>query len=55
MCAGCNVVYTWGACVIGLVAGIVYSVWSLIVRKLKVDDPLDAVAGKSWFKHILFL
>lgn len=43
-CCGCNVMYPWSACVLGLLAGVSYHVWSFIVRSLKVDDPLDAVA-----------
>ena len=46
ICAGCNVVYPWGAAVIGTVAGMAYIAWSSAMVALKVDDPLDAVAGK---------
>ncbi|XP_078670890.1 putative ammonium transporter 1 [Branchiostoma floridae x Branchiostoma belcheri] len=45
ICAGCNNVYPWAACIIGVVAGVAYCGWSqLILKVLKVDDPLDAVA-----------
>ncbi|KAJ8023646.1 Ammonium transporter 1 member 2 [Holothuria leucospilota] len=44
ICAGCNSVYAWGAFVTGLVAGIVYIVVSALMVKLRIDDPLDAVA-----------
>ncbi|XP_060576141.1 putative ammonium transporter 1 isoform X2 [Ruditapes philippinarum] len=51
-CAGCNVMYTYGACAIGCISGISFHLWSWIVRSLKIDDPLDAVAvhfgGGSW-------
>ncbi|XP_052801078.1 putative ammonium transporter 1 isoform X2 [Mya arenaria] len=51
-CAGCNVYYPWGACILGVISGIAFHLWSWIVRKLGVDDPLDAVAvhygGGSW-------
>ena len=30
---------------IGLLAGITYMTWSYLIERLKVDDPLDAVAG----------
>ncbi|KAK3579874.1 hypothetical protein CHS0354_029236 [Potamilus streckersoni] len=43
-CAGCNVFYPWGSCILGIVAGITYHVWCWIVRKVCVDDPSDAVA-----------
>ncbi|XP_071831220.1 putative ammonium transporter 1 isoform X2 [Apostichopus japonicus] len=44
ICAGCNVVYAWGAFVTGVLAGAVYIGVSALVLKLKIDDPLDAVA-----------
>jgi Amt family ammonium transporter len=44
ICAGVNVVRPYGALVIGLVAGFIYFIASWIVVKLKIDDPLDAVA-----------
>ncbi|KAL4224585.1 ammonium transmembrane transporter [Mactra antiquata] len=51
-CAGCNVIYPWGACIIGCIAGVAFHLWSWIVRSLKIDDPLDAVAvhygGGAW-------
>ena len=45
ICAGCNTVYPWAGFVIGLVAGLVFMTWSFMLEKLKIDDPLDAVAG----------
>nr|XP_053630022.1 putative ammonium transporter 1 [Cherax quadricarinatus] len=44
ICAGCNVVRPWGAVVIGLVAGAVFLGIHFLLPKLRVDDPLDAVA-----------
>ncbi|KAK3579883.1 hypothetical protein CHS0354_029245 [Potamilus streckersoni] len=43
-CAGCNVLYPWGSCILGIAAGITYHVWCWIVRTVRVDDPSDAVA-----------
>ncbi|XP_071100410.1 putative ammonium transporter 1 isoform X1 [Haliotis cracherodii] len=43
-CAGCNVYYPWGAAVVGFFAAVSFKVWSTIMLKLKVDDPLDATA-----------
>nr|AOG19173.1 AMT-like ammonia transporter [Eurythoe complanata] len=43
-CAGCNVMYTWAAAVTGIVAGMIFLGVSALVVRLKVDDPLDAVA-----------
>ncbi|XP_019619916.1 PREDICTED: putative ammonium transporter 1 [Branchiostoma belcheri] len=44
ICAAADAAYSWGALVIGVVAGMVYCAWSRLVVKLGVDDPLDAVA-----------
>ncbi|KAK3579870.1 hypothetical protein CHS0354_029233 [Potamilus streckersoni] len=43
-CAGCNVLYPWGSCALGIIAGILYHIWCWLVRSLRVDDPTDAVA-----------
>ncbi|XP_019624781.1 PREDICTED: putative ammonium transporter 1 [Branchiostoma belcheri] len=42
--AGCDVVYTWGALVIGTVAGLTYCVWSRLLQALRIDDPVDTIA-----------
>ncbi|KAK7098148.1 putative ammonium transporter 1 isoform X2 [Littorina saxatilis] len=51
-CAGCNVYYPWGAAILGFVAAICYKITSWLMVKMKVDDPLDAVAvhfgGGTW-------
>lgn len=44
ICAGCNVYYPWGACIVGFFAAISYTCWSMLVLAMKIDDPLDAVA-----------
>lgn len=49
ICAGCNVVYPWAAFIIGLIAGIVYMIWSYLIERVKIDDPLDSVAGEFCF------
>ena len=46
MCAGCNAVYPYASLIIGVIAGLAYVAWSTAMLRLKVDDPLDAVAGK---------
>ncbi len=43
-CAGCNVYEPWAALVIGIMAGCVYVGISMLMLKVKLDDPLDAVA-----------
>jgi len=42
--AGCVVVEPWGAIVIGFISAFVYHAASCTMRKLKIDDPLDAFA-----------
>ncbi|XP_066278687.1 putative ammonium transporter 1 [Branchiostoma lanceolatum] len=42
--AGCNEVYTWGALVIGTVAGLTYCIWSRLLQALRIDDPVDTIA-----------
>ncbi|KAK4291048.1 hypothetical protein Pmani_036096 [Petrolisthes manimaculis] len=44
ICAGCNVMPIWGSCVTGIVAGMLFITIHTLLDKLKVDDPLDAVA-----------
>lgn len=52
ICAGCNVYEPYAACVVGTIAAIVYRAYSVLLVKLTIDDPLDAVAvhfgGGSW-------
>ena len=43
-CAGCNVYEPWAALVIGIMAGVSYISASQAMLRLKLDDPLDAVA-----------
>ncbi|BFZ05259.1 hypothetical protein BsWGS_08298 [Bradybaena similaris] len=43
VCGGCDVYRPWGACVVGLIAGVCYNFTSWWVAKLKIDDPVDAV------------
>jgi len=44
LCAGCDDLYPWAAIIIGAVAGLSLIMWHAIMLKLKIDDPLDAVA-----------
>ena len=46
ICAGCNVIRPWGAAVVGVVAGMFYTLVSWAMVKCQIDDPLDAVAGQ---------
>ncbi|XP_076450086.1 putative ammonium transporter 1 [Babylonia areolata] len=51
-CAGCNVYYPWGAAIVGLFASVAYKFTSWLMVRMRVDDPLDAVAvhfgGGTW-------
>ena len=45
LCAGCDDLYPWAAMILGFVAGVSLVCWHRFMLWLKVDDPLDAVAG----------
>lgn len=45
-CGGCNVYLPWHSVPVGIAAGLVYMALITLMEKLKIDDPLDAVAGK---------
>jgi len=42
--AGCATVHPWAAILIGIIAAFVYHAASCMMRKLHIDDPLDAFA-----------
>ncbi|XP_063591949.1 putative ammonium transporter 1 [Penaeus indicus] len=44
ICSGCNVMRPWAACVTGVIAGPIFLAFHKLLPKLRVDDPLDAVA-----------
>ena len=46
MCAGCNDFRPWFAVLIGAVAGASFIGWHYAILKIRIDDPLDAVAGQ---------
>jgi len=41
--SGCPVVQPWAACIIGMIAGVVYIMSSKLLIKLKIDDAVDAI------------
>jgi Amt family ammonium transporter len=52
VCAGANTFQPWAALVVGLVAGLVYTAWSRLLIRFRIDDPLDAVPvhfGAGWW------
>ncbi|KAJ7373670.1 ammonium transmembrane transporter [Desmophyllum pertusum] len=44
LCAGCNAVHPYAAFAIGIIAGMAYVAWSTVMLRVRIDDPLDAVA-----------
>ncbi|XP_045176658.1 putative ammonium transporter 1 [Mercenaria mercenaria] len=44
ICAGCNQFQTYMGFITGILGGIAYMIFTWLVVKLKVDDPLDATA-----------
>ena len=46
LCSGCNAFHPYASFVIGIIGGMTYVAWSTLMLRVKVDDPLDAVAGK---------
>lgn len=44
ICAGCDGYYPWMSALVGSIAGLIYIILSLLMVRLKIDDPLDAVA-----------
>ena len=43
-CAGCDTFMPWAALVVGCLGGLAYIGIHLLMLKLNLDDPLDAVA-----------
>ena len=57
MCGGCDAYYPWAALFLGGIAGALHLLASIILVKMKIDDPLDAapihfVCGKVIYIHI---
>ncbi|KAK0060326.1 ammonium transporter 1, partial [Biomphalaria pfeifferi] len=52
ICAGCDTYRPWGAIIVGAIAAVSFNITSYLMIKLKIDDPVDAVAvhfgGGSW-------
>ena len=46
ICAGCNIVHPYAALIVGLIAGAAYMAWSMGMLRVRIDDPIDAVAGQ---------
>ena len=44
LCAGCNVYEPWAALIVGTFGGLGFMVVHFAMLRLKLDDPLDAVA-----------
>ena len=54
MCAGCNQYQPWFAILIGIFAGGAFVGWHHFIIFIKIDDPLDAVAGSLRFAIYYF-
>ncbi|BFZ05252.1 hypothetical protein BsWGS_08291 [Bradybaena similaris] len=44
VCSGCNLYKPWAAPIVGVIAGVSFNITSWFMCKIKVDDPVDAVA-----------
>ena len=44
MCAGCDGYYPWAASLVAAIGAVAYYFTSSLMIKMKIDDPLDAVA-----------
>jgi Amt family ammonium transporter len=44
VCSGCDNYYVWSASIVAAVAGILYRLFSTVVEKNRIDDPLEAFA-----------
>ena len=42
VCGGCDAYYPWAALFLGGIAGALHLLASIILVKMKIDDPLDA-------------
>lgn len=45
--AGCNLLQSWASFLMGVIASIAYLLTVFVMERAKVDDPLEAVAGKK--------
>ncbi|XP_055343983.1 putative ammonium transporter 1 isoform X2 [Paramacrobiotus metropolitanus] len=52
ICAGCASMHPWAGCCTGIIAGFVYYFYSQVTPRVRIDDPVDAIAlhlgGGSW-------
>ena len=44
VCCGCDGFYPWSSALVGAIGGVVYYLIAGIMKKVKLDDPIDAVA-----------
>lgn len=44
VCCGCDGFYPWSSALAGSIGGVIYYVLSHVMKRLKLDDPIDAVA-----------
>ena len=44
VCCGCDGFYPWAGCLCGFVGSLVHLVVSALMKRFRIDDPIDAVA-----------
>lgn len=44
ICAGCKSVEPWASFITGCIASVAYMLWSKLLLKVQIDDPIDAFA-----------
>lgn len=49
ICSGCNVMYPWGSVATGAIGALSYMGLSVLLPICKIDDPLDAFPGSSYW------
>ena len=54
VCGGCSHYYPWAAVIVAFFAGLLYVSISIVLVKLKIDDPLDAVAVHAGSGNCVF-
>ena len=54
VCGGCSHYYPWAAVIVAFFAGLLYVSISIVLVKLKIDDPLDAVAVHAGSGNCIF-
>lgn len=46
ICTGCDVLRPWAAIIVGAITAFSFNFTAWFIAKMKIDDPVDAIAGK---------